>query len=305
MAWLQLILASDRDGAAALEDALLECGAVSVTLQDNADEPVLEPGVGETPLWSATKVVALFTADTAIEMVLAALAAQFPQLPQWSLERVEEQAWERAWMADFQPMRFGRRLWICPSWCEPPDPNGVVLALDPGLAFGTGTHPTTALCLEWLDGLFQANKNGGAVLDYGCGSGILAIAALLLGAERAIAVDNDPQALVATRDNALRNGIDPQRLRTFTPEQFLQASELAGTDCIVDITVANILAGPLQSLAPLLAQHTRDGGAIALSGILEAQADAVLASYRPHFTMQPPTSNAGWVRLSGVKQRRD
>ncbi len=293
MTWLQLIIASNRDQAAALEDALLDGGAVSVTLQDNADEPVLEPGVGETPLWSATKVTALFTEDTAIEMVLAALAAQFPNLPPWSLERVEEQAWERAWMADFQPMRFGRRLWICPSWCEPPDPTGVVLALDPGLAFGTGTHPTTALCLEWLDGI---ELNGATVLDYGCGSGILAIAALLLGADKAIAVDNDPQALIATCDNALRNAIDPRRLLTFAPEQ-------VPDDCVADVTVANILAGPLQTLAPLLARHTRGSGLIALSGILDEQATAVTACYRHNFDMQPAVSKDGWARLSGVKRR--
>jgi ribosomal protein L11 methyltransferase len=292
VAWLQLTFPSGREQATTLEDALLECGAVSVTLQDNADEPVLEPGVGETPLWSATKVIALFTEDAAIEIVLAALVAEFPNLPTWTLERIEDQAWERAWMADFQPMRFGQRLWICPSWCEPPDPNGVVLALDPGLAFGTGTHPTTALCLEWLD---SASLKNTTVLDYGCGSGILAIAALLLGAERAIAVDNDPQALIATRDNALRNRIDPQRLLTFTPEQ------LPG-DCTADITVANILAGPLQALAPMLARHTRRGGEITLSGILDEQAEAVAASYRPAFAMQRAITKDGWVRLSGVKR---
>jgi ribosomal protein L11 methyltransferase len=304
VAWQQLILASNRDQATALEDALLECGAVSVTLQDNADEPVLEPGVGETPLWRATKILALFTEDAAIETVLAILAAQFLNLPPWSVERVEEQAWERAWMADFQPMQFGQRLWICPSWCEPPDPNGVVLALDPGLAFGTGTHPTTALCLEWLDSLLLSDKknNDRTVLDYGCGSGILAIAALLLGTDRAIAVDNDPQALIATRDNALHNGIDPQRLLTFTPEQFLSAFEQSGTHGIADITIANILAGPLQTLAPLLTQHTRDGGLIALSGILAAQAETVGESYQRNFEMQPVIIKDGWARLSGIKR---
>lgn len=299
MAWLQLILPSNREQATALEDALLDAGAVSVTLQDNADEPVLEPGVGETPLWSETKVVALFTEDAAIEIVLATLVAQFDNLT-WTLERVEEQAWERAWMADFQPMRFGKRLWVCPSWSEPPDPNGVVLALDPGLAFGTGTHPTTALCLEWLDSI---DLKGKTVLDYGCGSGILAIAALLLGAEKAIGVDNDPQALIATHENALRNNIDPQRLLTFTPEQFLAASQQRPSDCIVDVTIANILAGPLQSLASTLAQHTHANGFIALSGILEEQADVVMESYRTNFAMQPAIPKDGWVRLSGVKQR--
>lgn len=293
MAWLQLSFASDRNQATPLEDALLDCGAVSVTLQDNADEPVLEPGVGETPLWNATKVIALFTEDVAIETVIAALAAQFSDLPPWSIERVEDQVWERAWMENFQPMRFGRRLWVCPSWCEPPDSNGVVLALDPGLAFGTGTHPTTALCLEWLDSL---NLKGGTVLDYGCGSGILAIAALLLGADNAVAVDNDPQALIATRENAERNHIASERLLTFTPEQL-------PAHCLADITVANILAGPLQTLAPLLAQHTRDGGAIALSGILSEQADAVATSYRAHFDMQPAVFKNEWVRLNGAKRR--
>ncbi len=294
MAWLQLILESDRDHAAALEDALLDSGAVSVTLQDNADEPVLEPGLGETPLWNATKVIALFTEDAALETVIAALAAQFLDLPPWSLERIEDQAWERAWMADFQPMQFGQRLRICPSWCELLDPSGVVLTLDPGLAFGTGTHPTTALCLEWLDSV-KFNPSS-VMLDYGCGSGILAIAALLLGANKAIAVDNDPQALIATRDNALRNGIDQARLLTFTPEKLPE-------HCIADITVANILAGPLQSLAPLLAQHTRDAGLIALSGILEEQATAVSDSYRPNFAMQPAATKDGWVRLNGTKLR--
>ncbi len=292
MAWLQLTFPSDREHASTLEDALLDCGAVSVTLQDAADEPVLEPGVGETPLWSETKVVALFTEDAPIEIALASLLEQFPDLPPWQLERIEDQAWERAWMADFQPMRFGERLWVCPSWCEAPDPNGVVLALDPGLAFGTGTHPTTALCLEWLDGI---DLRGKTILDYGCGSGILAIAALLLGAETAIAVDNDPQALIATHDNALRNRIDPARLQTFTPEQLPPA-------CRVDVTIANILAGPLQELAPTLTSHTLPQGLLALSGILEDQALAVLDSYRAHFAMQLPTVKDGWVRLSGVKR---
>lgn len=299
MAWLQLVFASNREQASALEDALLDSGAVSVTLQDNADEPVLEPGVGETPLWQATKILALFTADADIEIVIAALAAQFSQLPSWTLERIEDQAWERAWMDDFQPMRFGKRLWVCPSWSTASDPNAVVLALDPGLAFGTGTHPTTALCLEWLDSLSLDNYcalDNCSVLDYGCGSGILAIAALLLGAKTAIAVDNDPQALLATRDNAVRNGIDPQRLLTFTPEQLPRA-------CRVDITVANILAGPLQTLAPQLAHYTRADGRIALSGILREQAAAVMTSYQAAFAMNAAVFKDDWVRLDGVKLR--
>ena len=291
MAWLQLVFDSGREQAPPLEDALLELGALSVTLQDNADEPVFEPGIGETPLWSETRVVALFEEGTDPEAVIATLSGQLQALPRWRAERVEDQAWERAWMDDFQPQRFGERLWVCPSWCEPPDPNGVILALDPGLAFGTGTHPTTALCLEWLDGQPLA---GATIVDYGCGSGILAIAALLLGAERAVAVDNDPQALIATRDNAERNGIAPERLVTCLPGE-LPAGIRA------EVVVANILAGPLQQLAPTLNGLCAEGGRLALSGILNEQAEAVAAAYRPWFTLTAPTTRAEWVRLDGRK----
>jgi len=295
MSWLQLVFDTTKEQATALEDALLELGALSVTLQDNipedgVDEPIYEPGRGETPLWQKTKLLALFEADSDAELIAAALCNQLGDLPAWSAEQLEDQAWERAWMDNFKPMRFGERLWICPSWCEPPDPSGVILALDPGLAFGTGTHPTTALCLEWLD---AQPLQGCTVLDYGCGSGILAIAALLLGAERAIAVDNDPQALIATRDNAERNGIDPQRLLTCLPDAVPALS--------ADITVANILAGPLQELAPLLTQLTRSGGKLALSGILAEQANAVAAAYRPAFALLGPTLRDDWVRLDGQK----
>jgi ribosomal protein L11 methyltransferase len=293
VSWQQLVFASSREQAPALEDALLELGALSVTLQDNADEPVLEPGVGERPLWQATRLVALYEADADLDAVIAALREQFSELPAWQIEAVADQVWERAWMDSFQPMQFGRRLWICPSWSQPPEPGAVVLALDPGLAFGTGTHPTTALCLTWLDSLDLA---GCSVLDYGCGSGILAIAALLLGAERAIAVDNDPQALLATRDNAERNGIAAERLVTYAPEQL-------PADVRVDVTVANILAGPLQTLAPMLAEKTRSGGRLALSGILAEQAEAVAACYRPWIDLQAPTLLQEWVRLDGSKAR--
>jgi ribosomal protein L11 methyltransferase len=290
VSWLQLVFDSSREQAPHLEDLLLELGALSVTLQDNADEPVFEPGIGETPLWQATRVVALFDAQTEAEAIVATLGQQLKPLPGWRAEVVADQAWERAWMADFQPMRFGQRLWICPSWCAPPDPSGVILHLDPGLAFGTGTHPTTARCLEWLD---AQPLQGCTVLDYGCGSGILAIAALLLGASSAVAVDNDPQALLATRDNAERNGIAPQRLHTCLPHEVpAQTAQIA---------VANILAGPLQSLAPVLAALTAPGGRLALSGILGEQAEAVSAAYRPWFDMAAPLQSQEWVRLDGRK----
>lgn len=300
MSWLQLVFESDRTRVPALEDALLEIGALSVTLQDSADEPVFEPGVGETPLWQATRVLALFeipadATKTDVDAQTAALIDELQQLitlPVWRAEQLQDQVWERAWMADFQPMRFGQRLWICPSWAEPPDPSGVVLALDPGLAFGTGTHPTTALCLEWLDG---QPLDGCTVIDYGCGSGILGIAALLLGAQRVIAVDNDPQALLATRANAERNHIAPERLVTCLPGQLPD-------DGPADVMVANILAGPLQELAPLLTGLTRPGGRIALSGILAEQAEAVASAYRAAFELAPIAQRAEWVRIDGVRQ---
>ncbi len=296
MPWQQLIFDSSRDRAPALEEALLDCGALSVTLQDSADEPVLEPGVGERPLWSETRVVALFDADADIDTALDDLAIGLgclrDQLPAHRLEALDDQPWERAWMDQFQPMRFGRRLWVCPSWSEVDEPGAVVLQLDPGLAFGTGTHPTTALCLEWLDSQPLA---GLTVLDYGCGSGILAIAALLLGAERAIGVDNDPQALLATRDNAERNGLAGERLLTYLPNECPDGLR-------ADITVANILAGPLQQLAPRLLALTAPGGHIALSGILAEQAAAVRDAYAPHCDLQPTLQRDEWVRIDGIRR---
>ncbi len=299
MSWLQIVFDTTKDQAPALEDALLELGALSVTLQDNipdtgVDEPIYEPTRGETPLWQQTKLLALFDADTDADLVIAALGNSLRDVPAWRAETLADQAWERVWMDDFKPMRFGERLWICPSWAQPPEPDAVVLRLDPGLAFGTGTHPTTALCLEWLDWQPLA---GCTVLDYGCGSGILAIAALLLGAERAVAVDNDPQALIATRDNAERNSIAPERLAICLPEQIDQHLGNGAAD----VTLANILAGPLQALAPELARLTRTGGWIVLSGILAEQANTVALAYRSAFAMHGPTMSGDWARLKGQK----
>lgn len=290
MAWLQLTYDSSRDQAPDLEDALLELGAASVTLQDNADEPVLEPGVGERPLWSETRVVALFPADTDLDPVRLGMMARFPALGAGEASELADQVWERAWIDAFHPMQFGRRLWICPSWTEiDADADTVVLKLDPGLAFGTGTHATTALCLQWLD---EQPLAGCTVIDYGCGSGILAIAALLLGAERAVGVDIDPQALVASRDNARRNGIADERFALYTPET-------APRDMTADVLVANILAGPLQTMAPRLINHTRPGGRLALSGLVEAQCEPVMSAYRPACEFDPPALQDGWARLSG------
>lgn len=292
--WLQLQLRSERNEVARLEDALLECGALAVTQADSGDEPILEPGVGETPLWPDVTTTALFEGGSDAAALEQMLAQRYSPLPPLTWETLEDRAWEREWMAQFEPIRCGQRLWICPSWHLPPDPDAVNLLLDPGLAFGSGTHPTTALCLEWLDG---ADLSGKRVIDYGCGSGILGIAALLLGAREVIAVDNDPQALLATRDNAGRNGIDPARLTVLAPDQVPAAAPLPDAD----ILVANILAEPLIQLAPRLTSLIKPGGKLCLSGLIEHQGAAVSAAYREQFDFDPPAARDEWLRLTAKK----
>ncbi|VXB14477.1 50S ribosomal protein L11 methyltransferase [Pseudomonas sp. 8O] len=292
MPWLQVRLAITPEQAETYEDALLEVGAVSVTFMDAEDQPIFEPDLGTTPLWSNTHLLALFEADTDETALLAHLQLLCGgALPEHHVERIEDQDWERSWMDGFQPMRFGQRLWIVPSWHAAPEPDAVNLLLDPGLAFGTGTHPTTALCLEWLDGQKLDNCS---VLDFGCGSGILAIAALLLGAPQAAGTDIDPQALEASRDNASRNGIDPARFPVYLPADLPQQP--------ADVVVANILAGPLVSLAPQITTLVKGGGRLALSGILAEQAEEVRAAYAGAFDLDPTAIKDGWVRISGVKR---
>jgi len=292
MPWVQVRLAITPDQAETYEDALLEVGAVSVTFMDAEDQPIFEPDLGTTPLWSHTHLLALFEDGTDEAALIAHLQLLTGgELPQHEIERVEDQDWERSWMDNFQPMRFGRRLWIVPSWHEAPEPDAVNLLLDPGLAFGTGTHPTTALCLEWLDGQDLA---GDTVLDFGCGSGILAIAALLLGAEQALGTDIDPQALEASRDNATRNGIDPAKFPVYLPAELPQQP--------ADVVVANILAGPLVSLAGQLTSLVKPGGRLALSGILAEQAEEVRAAYADAFDLDPTAERDGWIRISGRRR---
>lgn len=291
MAWLQLKLAISPQQAADYEDVLLACGAVSVTFMDAEDQPIFEPELGTTPLWKHTHLLALFEADISKDQLLLSLAQALGQLPDYELELLEDQDWERSWMDNFQPMCFGQRLWIVPSWCDAPDPKAVNLLLDPGLAFGTGTHPTTALCLEWLD---QYMKEGLEVIDFGCGSGILAIASLLLGAKQVVGTDIDSQALEASIDNAKRNQIEEQRFCVYLPEHM--------PNITADIVLANILAGPLVELAPKLASLTRLGGWVCLSGILEEQAEEVRAAYKPYFELTPTTVKDGWVRIVGKRK---
>ncbi|PCJ29386.1 MAG: 50S ribosomal protein L11 methyltransferase [Gammaproteobacteria bacterium] len=290
MAWIQFIFDSTPDKADALSDILSECGASAVTFQDNADQPIYEPEIGTTPLWAATNVVALFDAETDTDIInnmLTHMLAPKP-VPKFRVEAVEDKDWVREWMDNFHPMSFGERLWICPSWHTPPEKDAVNIMLDPGLAFGTGTHPTTALCLNWLD---QADVKGKVVIDYGCGSGILAIAAALLGAKQVIGVDTDPQALEATQANAQRNGVT---IETYLPDDC--------PDTVSDLLLANILAGPLQSLFGRLSSLTKAGAPIVLSGILDVQADDVSQTYQQDFDMQAAVIKGEWVRLVGQKR---
>jgi ribosomal protein L11 methyltransferase len=289
MAWIQFIFNSTPDAADQLSDVLSECGASAITFQDNADQPIFEPELGTTPLWTATKVIALFPADIDTDAIvqLANNMLAPASLPHYKIEAVEDKDWEREWMDNFHPMSFGEKVWIVPSWHKAPEADAVNILLDPGLAFGTGTHATTALCLNWLD---QADIQGKTVIDYGCGSGILAIAAALLGAKKVIGVDLDPQALEATQANAERNGVE---IETFLPE-----------DCpieVYDVLIANILAGPLQSLAELFSKHTTTDSDIILSGILDEQANSVMTSYQPWFEMQQPVQKEEWVRIVGKR----
>lgn len=290
--WRELHLLASAEACDAWAEALVAAGALAVTFTDAGDQPILEPPPGAAPLWERVCVTGLFAAETDPDRVLLALAAESQAPPAGRWTELGERPWAELWQAHFRPRHCGGRLWICPSWCEPPDPQAVNLHLDPGLAFGTGDHPTTALCLEWLAG---RQLRDARVLDYGCGSGILAIAACLLGAARATAVDLDAQALAATRSNAARNGIGADRLAVAPPEQFAAHAD-------EDVILANILANPLITLAPRLAQAAAPGAALCLSGILAGQIGMVATAFRPWFTLEPATLRDGWARLAGTRR---
>lgn len=293
MPWIQLKINTSGSHAEQLGDALIESGAVSVTFQDTHDTPVFEPLPGETRLWGDTDVIGLYDAETEMVDIVATLE-QEPLLGvgfKHKIEQLEDKDWEREWMDNFHPMRFGERLWICPSWRDIPDPTAVNVMLDPGLAFGTGTHPTTALCLQWLDGL---DLQGKTIIDFGCGSGILAIAALKLGASRAIGIDIDPQAIQASRDNAQRNNVS-DRLELYLPKD--QPANLSA-----DVVVANILAGPLRELAPLISDLPKSGGYLGLSGVLATQAEGVAEAYEEKFTLDPVAEREEWCRITGRRK---
>jgi ribosomal protein L11 methyltransferase len=292
MAWHQISVITNENTAPELADFFSDLGAVSVTYMDAEDEPVYEPAIGETKIWSNTQVIALYELDADPDLVKDQVYKQFPpeQLHSWHAEEIADQPWERAWMDYYQPMKFADRLWVCPTGQEQHEPGTVCLTLDPGLAFGTGTHPTTALCLEWLA---SHDLSGKTIIDYGCGSGILAVAAILLGASEAHAVDIDPQAITATQDNALKNKVQ-HKIHSYLPEQFAPFQ--------ADIVLANILAKPLIDMAEQIAVLVKPDGQLVLSGILQEQAESVMRAYQPYIDFDPATQQEDWIRLQGVKR---
>jgi len=278
-----------RQQVAAVEALMEGQGALAVTLSDLEDVPVLEPAVGETPLWPNVVVCGLFVADFPVERLrrVLSLAPGLEDGDRVTAERLADRDWVTAWRAHFRPMRFGRSLWIIPSGFEPPDPSATLIHLDPGLAFGTGTHPSTQLCLEWLE---AADLAGRSVIDFGCGTGVLGIAAALRGAGRVMCVDNDPQALAATRANAERNGV-ADRLDILPAEAYEGGR--------ADVVLANILASTLIGLAPLLSGAVSPKGWLVLAGVLDEQADEVGAAYAERFRAFERSGREGWVRLCG------
>ncbi len=293
MAWHQVSVITDKNTATDVSNVFSELGAVSVTYMDAENQPVYEPAPGETKIWRHTKVIALFDLEAEPELVKMILFSQFKNKPleRWFHEILQDQTWERSWMEHYQPMKFSESLWVCPTGQEKKEPGCVCLILDPGLAFGTGTHPTTALCLEWLA---SYDLHGKIVIDYGCGSGILAVAALLLWAKQVHAVDIDPQAITATLANAAKNKV-LDKIKCYLPEQFSPFQ--------ADIVVANILAYPLCELSEQVSNLVRPNGHLILSGILSEQAESVIAAYKLHkIEIQPPIIQEEWCRLDGIRK---
>lgn len=292
MAWLQFRIISSRDHVKRIERALNHAGALSVTLEDNADQPIFEPELGETPLWHETRVTGLFPADiNSRELGASIIAHAKITEAQTHWHVLEDKDWEREWMSHYHPIQCNDNFWVCPSWTDVPDPHAINLMLDPGLAFGTGTHPTTFLCLQWLA---KQNFRDKTVIDYGCGSGILGIAALLLGARNAAGVDIDPQALLASKENAIRNGIAPEHFPVFFPSKCPQGGN--------DFVLANILAGPLVDLADTLLALLKPGGQICLSGVLANQKEALVEAYSHAIAFEEINEKDTWICLSGHKK---
>ncbi|WP_353570786.1 50S ribosomal protein L11 methyltransferase [Candidatus Albibeggiatoa sp. nov. BB20] len=293
MAWLQITFTLTADKVDTLSSVLEKIGAASVTFLDAKDQPIYEPELNTTPLWQQTEVVALFEQVDNLEQILDQIKQEYDSIPTCHTEIIEDQDWTRVWMDEFQPMRFGQRTWICPSWQTPPEPDDINILLDPGMAFGTGTHETTALCLEWLDQHADLIKDK-ILIDYGSGSGILAIAALKLGAKQVWCTDIDLQALIATRDNAKNNGVEAGievcLANDFQPFQ-------------ADALLANILANPLMGLAESFHQYLKPNAPLVLSGILNTQTEAVIESYEPYFVIDGVAVKQDWCRIAARRVR--
>lgn len=297
MSWIQAYVEANKDQVELIEALLLNAGALSITLVDNADEPILEPELGTTPIWQHTRLIGLFAQDTNKQQLQQNLSQDISSLfqqenqPKIRIVELEDKNWLNVWMDDYHPIKFGSRLWVCPSWSSPPDEKAINLKLDPGLAFGTGTHPTTSLCLRYLD---KHIKGGEQVLDFGCGSGILGIAAVLLGAKNFCGIDIDPQAIQASKNNAKRNQLSDTSYTLYLPEAHQQQE--------YDWVIANILAAPLTQLAPKLAGYCKPKGRILLSGLLESQADDILTTYRQWFDLDTPEQDKEWILITGTKR---
>lgn len=291
MDWQQISVVTSEASCETVAEALTALGAVSITFSDAGDQPLYEPPPGSHPVWNKTAIRALFEKPVNLETVRESILRQLPgtATEDWQKEVIADRVWEREWMDQFKPMQFGERLWVCPSHLPPPNRDAVNLYLDPGLAFGTGTHPTTRLCLERLS---SENLDGLRIIDYGCGSGILAIAAILLGAKQAVAVDIDEQALSATLENAIRNGVESS-ISCRRPGEI--------DDRPAELVIANILANPLQELAATISGLVQPGGKLILSGILKEQADEVRKAYLEDFVFFPPAVCEGWALLAGRK----
>jgi ribosomal protein L11 methyltransferase len=292
MPWLQLKIDSDDANADYFSDELMEYGAAAVTLQDAADQEIFEPELGTTPLWSSTRIIGLFDSDVDITEIINSLQAKTKTqkniTAQYRIEVLEDKDWIRAWMDNFEPIQFAPSLWLCPSWLTPPDSSATNIMLDPGLAFGTGTHPTTSMCMKWLGTHAIPNT----VIDYGCGSGILAITAACLGAKNVTAIDNDPQALIATNQNSEKNHIT-EIIRTVYPDQI--------PDIKTNLLIANILAQPLIELAPIFNKLLNNTGQLVLSGILENQAEMLIKAYASFIQIKIVNQEQEWVCLAGIK----
>lgn len=290
--WIQIKLRTTNQSADTIAELLEQLGALAVSYTDAEDSPILEPKPGERRLWPNTEVTGLLEQGTDPKPILAVLKQLLGDHIPMVATTLEDKNWIRAWMDQFKPLKFGQHLWICPSWLSVDEKDSVVVMLDPGLAFGTGTHPTTSLCLSYLDSLDLKDKD---VLDYGCGSGILAIAALKLGANSATGVDIDEQALIASKENAKRNGVEDKLQLVMGTDKKLDLPQFP-------VTVANILAGPLAELEPIIASLTQSGGKLALSGILTEQADSVIEAYSKDFVMNKVKDLDGWALLTGTKK---